>query len=186
MPPPVTPALPAPPRDPIALGGTGAIWNLGGKLDTLRETREEDDLMEPDSPLEGFHSLVVERFEVRSFLPSYLRTVRAIRVTSSCVCFVQDLRESARLLAAYAASEGLVLNLSRGTSPGDGYGSGGSGSRGSGSGPGSASGYDFGSPDESAALTTMAHLSLASSATRELVRRTGAGEYLFIFTPEFD
>jgi hypothetical protein len=85
MPPPVTPALPVPPRDPIALGGTGAIWNLGGKLDTLRETREEDDLMEPDSPLEGFHSLVVERFEVRSFLPSYLRTVRAIRVTSSCV-----------------------------------------------------------------------------------------------------
>lgn len=187
MPPPVTPALPVPPRDPIALGGIGAIWNLGGKLDTLRsETREEDDLMEPDSPLEGFHSLVVERFEVRSFLPSYFRTLRAIRVTSSCVCFVQDLRESARLLAAYAASEGLVLNLSRGTSPGDGYGSGGSGSRGSGSGPGSASGYDFGSPDESAALTTMAHLSLASSATRELVRRTGAGELLFIFTPEFD
>ena len=71
-PPPVTPALPAPPRDPIALGGTGAIWNLGGKLDTLRsQTREEDDLMEPDSPLEGFHSLVVERFEVCSF---YLRT----------------------------------------------------------------------------------------------------------------
>ena len=102
------------------------------------------------------------------------------------MCFVQDLRESARLLAAYAASEGLVLNLSRGTSPGDGYGSGGSGSRGSGSGPGSASGYDFGSPDESAALTTMTHLSLASSATRELVRRTGAGELLFIFTPEFD
>ena len=97
------------------------------------------------------------------------------------MCFVQDLRESARLLAAYAASEGLVLNLTRGTSPGDGYGSGGSGSRGSGSGPGSASGYDFGSPDESAALTTMAHLSLASSATRELVRRTGAGE-LFLFT----
>jgi hypothetical protein len=32
----------------------------------------------------------------------------------------------------------------------------------------------------------MAHLSLASSATRELVRRTGAGELLFIFTPEFD
>jgi hypothetical protein len=77
-------------------------------------------------------------------------------------------------------SEGLVLNLTRGTSPGDGYGSGGSGSRGSGSGPGSASGYDFGSPDESAALTTMAHLSLASSATRELVRRTGAGELLLI------
>ena len=97
------------------------------------------------------------------------------------MCFVQDLRESARLLAAYAASEGLVLNLTRGTSPGDGYGSGGSGSRGSGSGPGSASGYDFGSPDESAALTTMAHLSLASSATRELVRRTGAGESLFTF-----
>ena len=96
------------------------------------------------------------------------------------MCFVQDLRESARLLAAYAASEGLVLNLARGTSPGDGYGSGGSGSRGSGSGPGSASGYDVGSPDESAALTTMAHLSLASSATRELVRRTGAGESLSI------
>ena len=70
MPSPVTPATLAP-RDPIALGGTGAIWNLGGKLDSLRETREEDDLMEPDSPLESFHSLVVERFEVRSF---YLRT----------------------------------------------------------------------------------------------------------------
>ena len=28
---------------------------------------EEDDLMEPDSPLEDFHSLVVERFEVSLF-----------------------------------------------------------------------------------------------------------------------
>ena len=85
MPPPVTPALPVPPRDPIALGGTGAIWNLGGKLDTLRETREEDDLMEPDSPLEGFHSLFPQLGR-RAFRGAFIFTfVRAIKMTSSRV-----------------------------------------------------------------------------------------------------
>ena len=154
MPPPITPAL-LEPRAGL-LGGAAESAprgrGPGSRLDFGDAVGEygEDDLMEPDDvEVSGVNG---ERFE--------------------------DLREAARLLGRRAAMEGLATGVATlSASPPDSSGSGERDEPPVCSPPLPRDVPPHGAPpppDEASTCGVLAHLSLASSATRELVRRTGA------------
>ena len=131
-------------------GVAGTIATIVGAT-IVRDTYGEDDLMEPDDvEVSGVNG---ERFE--------------------------DLREAARLLGRRAAMEGLAtFGGSSGASPPDSSGSGGPPDDPPACSPplprDTTPHGAIPPPDEACTCDVLAHLSLASSATRELVRRTGA------------
>ena len=151
MPPPITPAL-LEPRAGLLGGAAESAPGPGSRLDFGDAVGEygEDDLMEPDDvEVSGVNG---ERFE--------------------------DLREAARLLGRRAAMEGLATGVATlSASPPDSSGSGGRDEPPVCSPPLPRDVPPHGAlppPDEASTCGVLAHLSLASSATRELVRRTGA------------
>ena len=151
MPPPITPAL-LEPRAGLLGGAAESAPGPGSRLDFGDAVGEygEDDLMEPDDvEVSGVNG---ERFE--------------------------DLREAARLLGRRAAMEGLATGVATlSASPPDSSGSGERDEPPVCSPPLPRNVPPHGAlppPDEASTCGVLAHLSLASSATRELVRRTGA------------